>query len=149
MVLFIAAAFALGSISLTSQESNSREELIPVFKRQFGFSPPKTLEEIKAKNFAMYDAEAEWIGFTYDAKVFDRIIEEDTLLRVVFPYSKESASILDDIDNPNGADWLELPDHESTEIYFKKDYLDRIQSDFYLWVNEDKTMIYLQTSNHD
>jgi hypothetical protein len=142
-------SFAIGSYSMTSQESDNREELVPVFTRQFGFSPPQTVEGIKAKRFALYDAEAEWIAFTYDAKVFDRILGEDTLLLKILPYTRKSSHIIESIDNPNGPDWIELPDHESTEIYFKEDYLDHIQSDFCLWVNQDRTFIFIQTSNHD
>ncbi len=148
-LIFVLASFAIGSVSLTSQDSTNRAELVTVFKRQFGFNPPSTVDVIKAKRFALYEAEAEWICFTYDTGVLDRILEEDSLLIKVLPYSKESEHIINDINNPNGPDWLELPDHESSVIYMKEDYLNHIQSDYYLWVNEDKTMIYLQTSDHD
>jgi hypothetical protein len=97
----------------------------------------------------LYDAEAEWICFTYDCAVFARIVDEDTLLEEVLPYSQESADIIEDIDNVNGPDWMELPDHESTVIYFKEDYLNHIQSDFCIWANQEKSRVYMKTSNHD
>lgn len=148
-IVFGILTFMVANYSPTSQESNDREELVPVFERQFGFTPPESVDKIKAKAFWLYDCEAEWIGFTYDSEVFNQIIEEDTLLQMAKPNSRASREIIDDVNSPNMPRWIELPNIESTTIYYKKDYLNHIQSDFYLWVGEEKSMVYLQTSNHD
>lgn len=148
-IVFGLMAYAIGSYSMTSQESSSREELVPVFERQFGFTPPNSVKEIKAKKFALYDAEAEWICFTYDSIVLNTIIKKDELLTLASIKSKKAGILRGLRKNKHRPDWLELPDVETATIYFKQGYLERIQSDFYLWVNQDKTIIYVQASNHD
>lgn len=146
---FLALLLALSSVSLMSQEASNREELIPVFKRHFGFEPPSSVHDINAKLFYLYDSEVEWMCFTYDSNVLLDIVRRDTLLEEVLPKSGKYYDLIGRADNSNRPEWFEKPNANSNDIYYKEDYLSHVQSDFVLWVNEERTTVYLQTSYHD
>ncbi|WP_255497862.1 hypothetical protein [Flavobacterium sp. I3-2] len=66
-----------------SIESVERDELISTFESNFGFSPPKSVKEIKLKNWGLYDTDVHWLAFTYDSIVLSKIISNEQNLSVV------------------------------------------------------------------
>ena len=128
-----------------SYESENREKLIPSFKDNFGFEPPKSVKEIKLKNWGLYDTDVHWMAFTYDPVVMKKIIEHDQPLEIALYNTSEFVAIKEEIrESVNNPKWLELPDKNTKRIFYKKDFIERKTfSEYYLWTNTESEMTYL------
>lgn len=149
--------FLLGLISVAfvllscSAETTDREKSIGAFQDNFGFTPPESVKEIWHKNFSMRDAFAHWMAFTYDSIVFNKILTHDQPLDTAFigttKYGEINLSLKEGC--ANCPDWLELPNVNTSKIYFKKDFLNHSSSEYYLWVDSKEKMVYLEVSYFD
>ena len=148
-IVFGLLSLMVFNTDLTSAESTDREDSVPAFQSNFGFEPPQTVEEIKLKNFALYDASVHWMSFTYDSSVFEAIIIHDQPLLIARPNSNEHSDIMMQFSdkNPNAPDWFVVPSSNSTTIYYKKDFLNHSFSEYYLWHTDD--MVYLMVHYFD
>ncbi len=137
------------NIDLTSAEFTTREDSIGAFKDNFGFEPPETVENIKHKNFALYDASAHWMSFTYDSIVFEKIRLQDQPLSIADPNTNEHSQIINEFsrENPNAPEWWISPTSITGTIYYKKDFLNHTFSEYYLYRSGD--MIHLMVHYFD
>ncbi|MDN5204890.1 hypothetical protein QQ008_26095 [Fulvivirgaceae bacterium BMA10] len=125
-------------------ESQSREKLVSSFEDNFGFKPPESVEKIKLKNWGMYDTQVHWMSFTYDSKVFEKIIDHDQLLEIAESNSPDFKKIIEELEKDvHHPKWLNLPNENVERIYHKKDFLDHTFSEYYLWTDKEMEMTYL------
>jgi len=119
------------------------------FESNFGFEPPPSVEEIKLKNFFLYDASTHWMSFTYDSIVFEKILLHDQPLLIAIPNTSEHAEIISELakENPNTPDWSIAPFSGTDKIYYKRDFLDHTLSEYYLWRSND--MVHLMVHYFD
>ena len=148
-VVFGLFALLIFNIDLTSAETTDRKDSVPAFKSNFGFKPPETIEEIKHKNFAIYDASVHWMSFTYDPIVFEKILLHDQPLLIANPNTSEHSDIISEFadKNPNAPNWSVAPIYSTEKIYYKKDFLDHTFSEYYLWRSGD--MVHLTVHYFD
>lgn len=45
--------------------------------------------------------------------------------------------------NANTPGWLQLPGKETEQVYYKKDLMDHTFSEYYVWTNKQRSMIFL------
>jgi hypothetical protein len=149
--VFLTATFFLYTNDLVSGETTDREKAVGAFVDNFGFKPPDSVTEIKIKNYEMYDACAHWMAFTYDSGVFNKILAHDQPLDTANlgtqKYSEINSSLKQGC--ANCPDWLELPNINTSKIYFKNNFLNHSSSDYYLWVDSKEKMVYLEVSYFD
>lgn len=128
-----------------SYESENREELASSFEDQFGFLPPNSVKEIKVKNWALYDTDAYWISFTYDYSVMEKITTQEQQLNIALKNTSEFKQIIESIkENAHNPKWLELPNENTNQIYYKKNFIEQTSlSEYYLWVNSKSGITYL------
>jgi hypothetical protein len=133
-----------------AKETQNREESESAFENNFGFKAPKTILDIKLKNWAMYDSQAHWMAFTNDSDVFKKIVLQDQTLQMAHKNTPEFENSLKEIsENVHNPDWLTLPNAETDLIYYKKDFLDHTFSEYYLWTNKKTKMTYLYVNYFD
>jgi hypothetical protein len=144
-------SLAIGSFSLTSQQTNNRENCVPSFERNFGFRPPERVTEIKLKDFAFYDAVSQWMCFTYDSAVFAQIIAADSNLSKEINGTTEFNNSLSKLQKGKGnhPKWLALPNKNTPIIFTKNDYLLHTHSQYYLWADTSKKLAFLEVSYFD
>ncbi|MDT0540686.1 hypothetical protein [Croceitalea sp. P059] len=128
-----------------SYESENREKLISSFQDNFGFEPPKSVEKIKLKNWGLYDTDVHWMAFTFDPTVMEKIIKHDQPLGIALYNTSEFTKIKGEIKKSvNNPKWLELPDKNTEQVYYKMDFIERKSfSEYYLWTNTKSQMTYL------
>ena len=131
-------ALLVFQIDLTSAEATDREDSVQAFESNFGFKPPNSIEEIKHKNFFLYDASVHWMSFTYDSTSFEAILSHDQPL-IARQNTKEYSEIIAEFseENPNTPNWFVEPTQNIKVIYYKKDFLDHTFSEYYLWHSSD------------
>ena len=134
-----------------SAETTNRAKSVDAFEDNFGFNPPESIKEIKHKNFSMRDAVAHWMAFTYDSISFNKILAHDQPLETAYIGSTkyDEINLLLKEGCENCPDWLELPNANTSKIYFKKDFLSHSSSEYYLWVDSKEKMVYLEVSYFD
>ncbi len=128
-----------------SYESENREKLISSFEDNFGFQPPNSVEEIKLKNWGLYDTDVHWMAFTYDSSVMEKVIAHEQPLNIALNNSSEFKQIIESIkENVHNPKWIELPNDNTKQIYYKKDFIEeKTYSEYYLWINLESKMTYL------
>jgi len=99
----------------------------------------------------MYDASAHWMAFTYDSVVFKKILNHDQPLDTSYIGTQKYGEISSSLKQgcANCPKWLELPNSNTTKIFFKKDFLRHSSSEYYLWVDSKKKMVFLEVSYFD
>ncbi len=125
-------------------ESQNREKLESTFENNFGFKPPESIKEIKLKNRGYYDFEVQYMSFTYDSNVLEKIIAHDQPLNIAESNNGKFAIILKDLEkDASPPSWFDLPNKSVDRIYYKNDFLDHTFSEYYLWTNKETEMTYL------
>jgi len=150
-IICVIGTVVVSTVDLFAAETTDREMSLDAFKSNFGFAPPSSVEKIMHKNFGIYDSDIHWMGFTYDSTVMVKILAHDQPLLTAergTPMFNEIANELKQGCN-NCPDWLELPDDNSARIYYKKDFLNHTSSDYYLWVDTERRMVFLRVSHFD
>ena len=129
----------------SSYESENKEELISAFQDNFGFKPPKSVEKLKLKNWKLYDTNVHWMAFTFNAMVMEKIIKHDQPLEIALNNTPEFDRITEEIkESVNNPKWLQLPDNNTEQIYYKKNFIKKKSfSEYYLWTNTKSKMTYL------
>ncbi len=129
---------------VSSYESQDREKLISSFEDNFGFKPPDSVKEINLKNWGLYDTTVQWMAFTYDLNTFKKVTIHDQPLNIALNNTSEFYAIIEEIQKSvNNPDWLDLPNKDTNQIYYKKDFLDHTFSEYYLWTNKETKMTFL------
>jgi energy-coupling factor transporter transmembrane protein EcfT len=148
---FIIATYFLWTIDVLSAETTDREKATVAFEENFGFKPPNSIKEIKLKNYNIYDASAHWMTFTYDSVVFNKILSHDQPLEIAYLGTQKYREINSSLKQgcANCPDWLELPNSNTSKIFFKKDFLQHSSSEYYLWINPIERRVYLEVSYFD
>ncbi|MBF0598438.1 hypothetical protein [Faecalibacter rhinopitheci] len=128
-----------------SYESENREELSSAFEDLFHFNPPNSIEEIKVKNSVYYDTVMYWMYFTYSFDVIKKIISKDQELKIAFKNSSEFNQISEFIKkNTHNPKWLKLPNENTNQIYYKKDFKEHsVLSVYYIWSDSKSRKTYL------
>ena len=125
-------------------ESQNREKLESIFEDNFGFKPPESVKIIKLKNRGYYDFEVQYMSFTYDPNVLEKIIAHDQPLNIAESNNVKFGIIIDDLKkDASPPNWFELPNRNVERIYYKNDFLDHTFSEYYLWTNKKTEMTYL------
>lgn len=146
----VALMVYLWNLNLFSYESTNREDLIPAFESNFGFLPPEEVEEIKPKNYVIYDSDAHWMSFTYDSMVFDRILEHDQPLKLLDQDSLGFESVVNELaSNQNNPPWFLVNSRNTNKVYLKEDFLNSTRSEYYLWVDSENNMVNLFVGSSD
>lgn len=146
----VALMVYLWNLNLFSTESTNREDLIPAFESNFGFLPPEEVEEIKLKNYVIYDSDAHWMSFTYDSMVFDRILEHDQPLKLLGQDSVGFESVVNELaSNQNNPPWFLVNSRNTNKVYLKEDFLNSTRSEYYLWVDSENNMVNLFVGSSD
>jgi len=136
LVLFLCSSCAY--------ESQNREKLISSFEDNFGFKPPESIEKIKLKNRGYFDFQVQYMSFTYDSKVLEKIIAHDQPLNITESHNAKFGIIIEDLEkDANPPSWFDLPNKNVDRIYYKNDFLDHTFSEYYLWTNKETEMTYL------
>jgi energy-coupling factor transporter transmembrane protein EcfT len=150
-VIPIILSILVFNYDLSSAESSNRDQIQPYFTSYFGLNIPQNLEIIRAKKWALYDTEAHWMCFSYEASFFNQMISSDSLLSLAKRNTFEYNEIVSQLErgDANHPSWLELPNEDTPVIYFKRDFMNHSFSEYYLWVDESKQMVYFETSYFD
>jgi hypothetical protein len=150
-VASFSATLFVWNIDLFATESENREETIAAFESNFGFNPPSAVKEIKVKNFGIHDSDVHWMAFTYESTVFQKVLAHDQPLQIAEKNTQKYNELLGKLKEgcANCPNWLKLPDNETSRIYFKKDFLDKTFSEYYLWIDSKEKMVYLEVSYFD
>ena len=150
-VVFFLATLFVWNIDLFAAESENRDETIAAFESNFGFNPPSSVKEIKVKNFGIHDSDVHWMAFTYESTVFKKVLSHDQPLQIAEKNTQKYNELLGNLKKgcANCPSWLKLPDNDTSRIYFKKDFLDKTFSEYYLWVDSKEEMVYLEVSYFD
>ena len=136
-------------ISCATESTDIKKTAI-AFEENFGFKPSKEIKEIKVKNFALRDAVAHWMSFTYESNSFERIIENDQPLKIALKDSSEYDHIINELTTgANIPKWFDIRNVQPNKIYFKKDFLNHTYSEYYLLVDSNNKMVYLMVSYFD
>lgn len=131
-------------------ETENREKLESSFKENFGFKPPKSVKDMKTKHWGMYDTQVQWMSFTYNSKVFKKIIAHDQQLTLAKKNTSEYQNIIKTLENDaHHPNWLKIPNNETDLIFYKKDFLDHTFSEYYLWTDNETKMTFLYVQYFD
>lgn len=150
-IIFILATVKVSLVDLFSAETVNREAAVDAFEANFGFKPPDSVDDIKLKNFAIYDSYVHWMAFTYDSAVVHEILVHDQPLDTADRDTPKFDEILKKLEKgcSNCPDWLEVPNSNVVQIYYKMDFLKHTSSEYYLWVDNVRKTVYLQVSYFD
>ncbi|WP_298538030.1 hypothetical protein [uncultured Algibacter sp.] len=124
-------------------ESQNREKLISSFEDNFGFKPPESIEKIKLKNRGYFDFQVQYMSFTYNSIVLEKIIANDQTLNIVESNNLKFGVIIEDLaKDASPPSWFDLPNKNVDRIYYKNNFLDHTFSEYYLWTNKENGMTY-------
>lgn len=150
-IVFAVITFILWNIDLSGSESSDRNDTSAAFQSNFGFPPPPSVEEINVKNFFLHDASVHWMRFTYDEAVWNQILRHDqpldTAERGSAFYGERMIELRQSLTNAPG--WWNLPSIDVPFIFYKKNFLNHSFSDYHLWADPKKRLVYLQVSYFD
>ncbi|WP_282148322.1 hypothetical protein [Algibacter lectus] len=130
--------------SSCAYESKNREKLISSFEDNFGFKPPESIKKIKLKNRGYFDFQVQYLLFTYDSNVLEKIIAHDQPLNIAESNNAKFGVIIENLEkDASPPSWFDLPNKNVDRIYYKNDFLDHTFSEYYLWINKETEMTYL------
>ena len=130
--------------SRCAYESKNREKLISSFEDNFGFNPPESIKKIKLKNRGYFDFQVQYLLFTYDSNVLEKIIAHDQPLNIAESNNAKFGVIIENLEkDASPPSWFDLPNKNVDRIYYKNDFLDHTFSEYYLWINKETEMTYL------
>lgn len=150
-LVVLTTTLLIWNIDLYRTESTDREDLVSAFESNFGFKPPESIKEIKVKNFGIYDSNVHWMAFTYEPSVFNQILAHDQPLEVAYNNTPKYKTIIRKLKEncSNCPNWLEIPNNNVSNIYFKNNFLKHSSSEYYLWIDNKEEMVYLEVSYFD
>ncbi|SFD51170.1 hypothetical protein SAMN04489722_11121 [Algibacter lectus] len=130
--------------SSCAYESKNREKLISSFEDNFGFKPPESIKKIKLKNRGYFDFQVQYLSFTYDSNVLEKIIAHDQPLNIAESNNAKFGVIIENLEkDASPPSWFDLPNKNVDRIYYKNDFIDHTFSEYYLWINKETEMTYL------
>lgn len=150
-IVFFIVTLYLWRTDFIGYETTDTKEAILAFENNFGFKPPESVRELKLKDYCMYDACAQWMAFTFDSVVLNKILEHDqgldTAVKGTPTYYKISTALQQGC--ANCPDWMELPNSNTPKLFYKKNFLNHASSEYYLWIDTKEKMVYLEVSYFD
>ena len=128
--------------SMASWEPNNPEKLADCWESEFGYAPPESVNNIRAKQYMIGDCGCQWLYFSANSSVAE-------ILQQGFRHvSKEK--FMREAGGANIPEWWTPEEDGVTWFYYNPSWIERYsKNEAYLAYNQDCSHVYFQSSGHD